>query len=115
MANWQTDSDNEHANDHCIQDNSVDDITKFPALFILKTKEMNQLSQQALNAIVSNTQDIVEQTLDAFKDKIVHCLHENGIRPEEVQGLDTVLRDQSDFAKACETLKNRIPPNQVLC
>ena len=99
------DSDNEY-NDHLhVQDNSVDNITRFLALFILKTKEMNQLSQQALNAIVSNTQDIVEQSLDAFKDRVVRCLYENGIRPEEVQGLDAVLHDQNDFAKACETLK----------
>lgn len=99
------DSDDEHDEDLHDQDNSVDNITRFLALFILKTKEMNQLSQQALNAIVSNTEDIVEQSLDAFKSKVVHCLHENGIEPEEVQGLDTVLHDQSDFAKACETLK----------
>ena len=99
------DSDNEYNKHLHGPDNSVDNITKFLALFILKTKEMNQLSQQALNAIVSNTQDIVEQSLDAFKDKIVHCLYENGIRPEEVQGLDTVLHDQKDFATACETLK----------
>ena len=101
MANWQTLMTS--TTNICTIKVSVDNITRFLALFLLKTKEMNQLSQQALNAIVSNTEDIVEQSLDVFKNKVVSCLHENGIKPDEVQGLDTVLHDQSDFA--CKTLK----------
>jgi hypothetical protein len=99
------DSDNEYGEHLQDQENSVESLTRFLALFILKTKEMNQLSQQALNAIVSNTEDIVEQSLDNLKTKVTCCLHENGIQPEEVQGLDTILHDRSDFAKACEILK----------
>ena len=38
-------------------------------LHVLKTKQMNQLSQQALNAVVSNTEDIVEQSMDSLKTK----------------------------------------------
>ena len=99
------DSDNEYDQHLLDQENSVENLTRFLALFILKTKEMNQLSQQALNAIVSNTEDIVEQSMDSLKTKVVRCLHENGIQPEEVQGLNTIFQEQNDFALACEKLK----------
>ena len=42
------------------KDDSVENLTRFLALFILKTKETNQLSQQAMNAIIANTEDIVD-------------------------------------------------------
>ena len=87
------------------KDDSVENLTRFLALFILKTKETNQLSQQAMNAIIANTEDIVEHSLNAVKSKVVCCLGENGIQPEEVPGLDDIFYQQSEFSKACEMLK----------
>ena len=43
---------------------------------------MNQLSQQAMNAIVTNTEDLVEHSLEVLKSKIISCLVKNGIQVE---------------------------------
>ena len=39
---------------------TVEELTCFLALFILKTKETNGLSQQAINSITTNTSELVE-------------------------------------------------------
>ena len=44
--------------------NSVKELTCFLALFILKTKETKNLSQQAVNAITCNTADLLELSLN---------------------------------------------------
>ena len=54
----------------------LDDVTKFLALFILKTKEENQLSQQTINAILF-TEDVVESSMQCLKHKLITCLSNN--------------------------------------
>ena len=65
------------------------------------------------NATCADTQNSIEWPycsflycgLNALKSKVVCCLGENGIQPEEVPGLDDILYQQSEFSKACEMLK----------
>ena len=48
---------------------SVETMTRFIALFILKTKEENQLSQHVMNSVLHNTENLVEQSLETKKWK----------------------------------------------
>lgn len=97
----ERDSDEEHeAGDH------IHDITKFLALFILKTKEENQLSQQAMDAILANTEDVVESSLQCLKDKIRTCLANSDIQIGDVNGLNEVFSEPSVFSRAKEPLGN---------
>jgi len=43
--------------------NMVEKMTRFLALFLLKTKEENQLSQRGIDAILDSTGDVVEKVL----------------------------------------------------
>ena len=83
---------------------SVEELTRFLALFILKTKETNNLSQQAVNAITSNTAELIEFSLNTLKCDILQCLHENGISVNTINGLVTVLERKSAFCLANERL-----------
>ena len=83
---------------------SVKELTRFLALFILKTKETNNLSQQAVNAITSNTAELVEFSLNTLKSDILQCLHENGISVNTINGLENVLERKSAFCLANERL-----------
>lgn len=67
----------------------VRDVTRFLALFLLKTKEelTNQLTQQTINAILGNTEDVVETSMQCLKDKIVTCLTNNDMNIADVAGL----------------------------
>lgn len=54
------------------------------ALFFLKTKEEQQLRQQSINAIIENTDDLVELSLLNLKDKITTCLERNVVQIAEI-------------------------------
>ena len=86
--------------------NQVADMTKFIALFILKTKEENRLSQQAIDSILVNTEDIVENSLQCLKQKISFCLANNDIQIADIPGLSDIFEEPSVFSCAKEPLAN---------
>ena len=81
-------------------------MTRFLALFILKTKEENQLSQQTINAILDNTGDLVDSSLVEMKNKVVACLQSSGIEIADVEGLSGVLDEPSIYSQAKQRLQN---------
>lgn len=87
-------------------DNHIADITRFIALFILKTKEENRLNQQAINSILFNTEDVVESSLQCLKEKISTCLANNNIQIADVYGLSEILGEPSLFSRAKEAPAN---------
>lgn len=85
----------------------VHDVMRFLALFLLKTKEelTNQLSQQTINAILGNTEDVVESSMQCLKDKIITCLTNNNINIADVAGLNEILVEPK---KRCVLIKKLI-------
>ena len=81
-------------------------MTRFIALFILKIKEENQLTQVAVDAILGHTESLVEQSLQIFKDKVRSCLDENNIDIAEIEGLSGILDESSAFSKAMSPVAN---------
>lgn len=75
-------------------------------MFILKTKEENQLSQQSIDSILANTEDVVETSLQYLKDKISNCLADSNIQIEDVNGLADVFKEPCVFSRAKEPLAN---------
>jgi len=97
----EQDPDEERGNE-----NYIGDVTKFLALIILKTKEENQLSQQTIDAILGNTEDVVESSVQCLKDKIRECFAKNDIEVEAVDGLGDILEEPCVFSRAKEPLAN---------
>ena len=60
-------------------------------LFILKNKEIRQISQQALDDLLGDTSLIIEQTVDTLASNISACLVRNGIDMQNIDGLNEVL------------------------
>lgn len=86
--------------------NYTDEMTRFLALFILKTKEENQLSQRGIDAILDNTGDLVESSGEHLKEQITTCLERNGVEVGDVEGLSDVLQQPSIFTQAKRPLTN---------
>ena len=69
-SDFDSDGEEEH---NMIQDqvmetkNSTDEMTRHIALFILKSKEQNQLNQPVLDSILGNTADLLEQIYKVSK------------------------------------------------
>lgn len=84
----------------------INEMTRSLALFILKTKEEQQLTQQSINAIIENTEDLVDSSLQNLKDNITTCLERNGVQIAEIDGLGDVLQQPSTFSLAKQGLAN---------
>lgn len=80
--------------------NYIENMTRFIALFILKTKEKNQLSQTVMASIMQNTQSLVEESLEVLKGEVRSCLIQNGIDVSSIEGLKEVLQEPGMFSKA---------------
>ena len=87
-------------------ENCIEKMTRFIALFILKIKEESQLTQVAVDAILGHTESLVEQSLQIFKDKVRSCLDENNIDIAEIEGLSGILDESSAFSKAMSPVAN---------
>ena len=99
--------DDRHAANHQNEtQESVSSITRFIALYILKIKEENQLTQQVMNSILENTECLVEQSLDALKNDIKLCLADNNIDISNINGLRDVLNQKSLFSRARNPLES---------
>ena len=99
--------DDRHAANHQNEtQESVSSITRFIALYILKIKEENQLTQQVMNSILENTECLVEQSLDALKSDIKLCLAGNNIDISNINGLRDVLNQKSLFSRARKPLES---------
>jgi hypothetical protein len=95
-ANTDDDSEEEEEN----ETNMIDRITRFIALFILKTKEENQLNQPTMSSILNNTETLVDESLQVFKEEVKTCLQNNGINTADVDGLEDILNRRSVFSEA---------------
>ena len=86
--------------------NSTDEMTRHIALFILMSKEQNQLNQTVLDSILGNTADLSEQSLQGLKEYIISCLQENDIEIPQVNALNDILERPSNFAEAVAPVGN---------
>lgn len=86
--------------------NFIQEMTRFLALFVLKTKEENRLSQRAVDTVLDGTEDLVESSLEHLKEQISTCLERNGIEVADIDGLSDVLQQPSIFTRARQPLKS---------
>ena len=66
-----------------------------PALFILKTKEVLNLSQSATNIILHDVAEIVQQTVTKLQARVCGVLSINSIDTNAVTGLNEVFQCQT--------------------
>lgn len=79
------------------QDTNIEKITKFIALFVLKTKEVNLVSQQAIDSMLDNTKTLVDHCLQTLGGEVKLCLSQNGLNWAEIDGLKEVFNNQSSI------------------
>ena len=60
-------------------DTSTENITKFIALFVLKTKEVHMVSQPTIDSILDNTKTLVGHCLESLSKDVKSCLAQNGL------------------------------------
>ena len=63
------------------------------ALFLLKTKEVRKVSQTALDGILVDVSQLIQQTIEQVKIEVKDCLEKKGMSIDLFDGLDNVFRD----------------------
>ena len=81
-------------------------MTRYLALFVLKNKEENQLSQRGIDEILDSTGELVESSLDHLKEEVTTCLERNCVAVADIEGLSDVLQQPCIFAQARQPLVN---------
>ena len=89
--------DEDQDDDDIDQDTDIEKITKFIALFVLKTKEVNLVSQQAIDSMLDNTKTLVDHCLQTLGGEVKLCLAQNGLNWAEIDGLKEVFDNQSSI------------------
>ena len=99
-------SENEDENpDDSNEDTSIENITKFIALFVLKTKEVHMVSQPTIDSILDNTKTLVGHCLESLSRDVKSCLAQNGVDWTQIDGLKEVFKNQEEkYQKALDPI-----------
>ena len=89
--------DDDQADEEVDEVTDIEKITKFIALFVLKTKEVNLVSQQAIDSMLENTKSLVDHCLQTLGGEVKLCLARNGLDWAEIDGLQEVFNNQSSI------------------
>ena len=89
--------DDDQADKEVDEVTDIENITKFIALFVLKTKEVNLVSQQAIDSMLENTKSLVDYCLQTLGGEVKLCLARNGLDWAEIDGLQEVFNNQSSI------------------
>ena len=65
------------------------------ALFIIKTKEVLNMTQTATNQIVNDVSEMMRNTLSQVATKVSSVLAANNISIDDVRGVSKVFRDEN--------------------
>ncbi|XP_046848491.1 uncharacterized protein LOC124442034 isoform X1 [Xenia sp. Carnegie-2017] len=72
-------------------DDSVQAMEHKKAQFLLKTKEINLLTQKCVDNIVEDSTELVQGTVKAIKHGLQNCLEKAGLNYNDVPGLDELF------------------------
>lgn len=87
---------------------SKEAITRNLANFIVKTQETNKLAEKAIFDILDETCHFVERNVNNFKKKLIACIESAGVQTADLDGLDELLKEESEFAQAYQRLDNNL-------
>ena len=71
------------------------DPMKASALFLLKAKEVHEVSRIALDEMTSEFVESCKKGVKNLRAKVDHCSHSNGIEPASIPDLPKVFTDSS--------------------
>ena len=83
------------------------DLKRQNALFLLKTKEMHQLTQTATDSLVSGTTCIVKNSIEQLKNGVRKCLDNVGMLLDDIPGLEDMFRPDSNESNPFNGLQTK--------
>lgn len=76
------------------------------ALFMLKTRQCNRLSQTAMNNGMDETRHLVSMSVKHFQSRVEKCVTQSGIEVGDVDGLRELLAEKPAAVEAIQTLSS---------
>ena len=100
-------------NQEKIRENALRNVALF-ALFMLKTREYNRLSQTAMKSVMDERSHLVDMAVKHFQSQVERCVSQVGIEVDGIEGLREILEEKPVTVEAMATIKflvcAQIPP-----
>lgn len=77
------------------------------ALYILKTKEVNLLTQKCVDNVVEDSTELVRTTVKAIRDGLQNCLDGAGIALDAVPGIEDLFTEHNHFSNPFEHVSTK--------
>ena len=89
-----------------IEEEMKENTVRNVALFMLKTRECNKLSQTAMNNVMDEARHLVNMSVKHFQSRVEKCVTQSGIEVGDVEGLRELLVEKPVAVEAIETLSS---------
>ena len=83
------------------------DFSKQNALFLLKSKEIHQLSEEATKTLLSDTTSLIQRSVEQVKDKVKDCLNNAGMQLDDIVGLKEIFSPENAITNPFTGLKTK--------
>jgi hypothetical protein len=83
------------------------DFQKRNALFLLKMKEVHQLTEIATTTLLSDTTSLVQSFVERVEDKVKDCLQNAGIVFEDIPGMKDIFSPDNEMTNPFTGLKTK--------
>ena len=77
----------------------MEDIQRTSAIWILKIRECNKLTQVTTESIIKDVDSLYQVALDNIRCAAEGALKEAGILPSQISGLNTILSSTGPYGK----------------
>ena len=83
------------------------DFRKQNALFLLKSKEIHQLSEEATKILLFDTTSLIQKSVEQVRDKVKDCLNNAGMQLDDIVGLKEIFSPENAIANPFTGLKTK--------
>lgn len=80
---------------------------RLDALYVLKTREINQLTQTAVNNIVEDSTILVRNTVEKVRKGVEECLEDAGILLDSIPGLQQLFKDDHPISNPLQHVSTK--------
>lgn len=101
-----------HNESQDVHENAEMDFQKQNALFLVKMKEVHQLTEIATTTLLSDTTSLVQRSIERVEDKVKDCLKNAGIVFEDIPGMKDIFLPDSEITNPFTGLQTKTEQKQ---
>lgn len=98
-------------NDDYVEEDAINAMRHQNAQFILKTKDVNLLTQKCLDNIVDDSTQLVQRVVNAVKSELQDCLESAGINFDTIPRLNDIFGEENPIMNPFQHVSTKYKQN----